>query len=163
MRAWRVGDPQRIAMNRRGVFLSAGPGGNLLLTRRDDYRKCELSITLSATRGTEAFLAVRAHRGPDGWRGITARVFDEGGRIRAGHQSVDFRLPDQGRAIETADPEKPLRMRFRIDDKGVSRLDIRKETSSIDNASTPAGRYAGAVGVFVKSGTVIIHDMDVRD
>jgi hypothetical protein len=163
LRSWRIGDPERIDMSRKGVFLPAGPSGNLLLTRRADYKKCQLSITLSATRGTEAFLALRAHRGPDGWRGITAPVFDEGGRIHAGRQSVDFRLPDRRRAIEATDPERPLRILFRIDDQGASRLEIRKEKSSMDHAPTPAGQYVGAVGVFVKSGTLIIHAMDVHD
>src|SRR5262249_33378305 len=50
MTAWQVGDPDRIEMDRDGVSLSAGPGGNLLLTKRENYRRCTLSMTVSAKK-----------------------------------------------------------------------------------------------------------------
>jgi hypothetical protein len=164
MTAWQVGDPDRIEMDRDGVSLSAGPGGNLLLTRKESFRRCKLSLTLSVQKGTEAFLALLAHRGPDGWRAITARVYDEGGRIRAGHQSTDFQLPDQGTRLETVPLGKSFRITFEINGQHMARLvSNSKETSTMAYAKAPAGNYQGAVGVFVKSGTVVIHAMDVQE
>jgi serine/threonine protein kinase len=163
MTAWQVGDPDRIEMNRDGVSLSAGPGGNLLLTRKASFRKCKLSLTLSAHKGTEAFLALRAHRGPDGWRAITARVYDDGGRIRAGNPSTDFQQPDQGTRTETVPLGKSVRIVFEINGQHMSRLVSNQETSTFAYAKTPAADYKGAVGVFVKSGTVVIHAMDVQE
>jgi hypothetical protein len=164
MTAWQVGDPDRIEMDRDGVSLSAGPGGNLLLTKRETFRRCTLSITLSAKEGTEAFLALRAHRGPDGWRAITARVYDEGGRIRAGYQSADFQLPDRGKRLETVPPGKSFRIRFQVDGRDfASLIASQNDTSSMSYAKTPVSDYRGAVGVFVKSGTLVIHAMDVQE
>jgi hypothetical protein len=164
MTAWQVGDPDRFEMDRDGVHLSAGPGGNLLLTKRGFDRSCTLSLTLSAEKGTEAFLALRAYRGPDGWKAITARLYDEGGRIRVGHQSSDFQLPDHGTRLETVAPGKSFHIRFQIDGQDVARLVAnRKDTSSMAYAKTPVGDYKGAAGVFVKSGTLVIHAMDAQE
>jgi hypothetical protein len=162
--AWQVGDPERIDMDRDGVTLSAGPGGNLLLTKKGDYKGCTLKITLSAARGTEAFLALRAHRGPDDrWRGITARVYDEKSRIHVGHVSTDFQPPTRRQAMEIVDAGTPLRIAFQINSAGATNLVAKRGVSSMDNSQTLAGRYAGAAGVFVKSGTLTIHHMDVQE
>jgi Protein kinase domain len=166
MTAWQVSDAGRFEMDRDGVSLSAGPGGNFLLTRRDTYRSCKLSITLSAQKGTEAFLALRAHLGPDGWRAITARVHDEGGRIRVGYQAIDFQPadhPPRGARPETVAPDKSFHIRFEIDGRDVAQLVANKETSSMAYAKTPVVDYRGAAGVFVKSGTLVIHAMDVQE
>ena len=115
-------------------------------------------------KGTEAFLALRAHRGPDGWRAITARVYDDGGRIRVGHQSTDFQRSDQGTRRETVPPGKSFRITFEINGQQVARLvSNSKETLTMAYAKTPAGDYQGAVGVFVKSGTLVIHAMDIQE
>jgi hypothetical protein len=164
MTAWQVGDPDRIGMDRDGVSLSAGPGGNLLLTKRESYRRCTLSMTVSAKKGTEAFLALRAHRGPDGWTAITARVYDDEGRIRAGYQSTDFQPSERGTRPETVAIDKSFRIKFQIDGQDVAGLIVNQTTtSSITYAKTPAADYRGAVGVFVKSGTLVIHAMDVQE
>ena len=95
---WQIGDLDHITMNEKGVYLEAGPNGNLLLTREASYRKCTLTLTLSAKEGTEAFLALRARRGPRGWQAVTSRVNDEGGKIHVGHQAIDFQTLETGAA-----------------------------------------------------------------
>src|SRR5262249_17849142 len=147
--------------DREGVRLSAGPGGNFLLTRREDFSRCTLKITLSAEKGTEAFLALCAHFGPDGRKAITARVHDEGGRVRVGSPSSDFQPTGRGTRPETLEPGKSFRVTFQIDGQHSARLVVnQKEPSTTPYAKTPAGDYVGAVGAFVKSGTLVIHAMD---
>jgi serine/threonine protein kinase len=160
--AWQVGDPDHIEINHKGVYLSAGPNGNLLITKRETYRSCRLTLTVAATKGTDAFLALRAHRGEDGWRAITAHVIDEGGKIRVGRPSLDFQPPENGtRSLDFA-PEKSFVIKFEINDANVARLRI-KETWTMDCTRPPAGAYTGAVGLFVKSGTLIIYGMNVEE
>ncbi len=125
LKDWRVGNPDAIEMDESGVFLSAGSSGNLLLTRYEGFRDCTLRLDVSAAKGTEAFLALRAHRGPDGrWRAITSRLYDEGGRIRGrpgrgfpaprtregadvsgSRQAIPRHLPDRGHERGSSDRE----------------------------------------------------------
>jgi hypothetical protein len=162
-KAWRVGDPDSIRMGETGVTLSAGANGNLLLTRNAAFRRCALTIDVSVNKGTEAFLALRAHDGPDGWRAITARLIEEGGRIRAGGQSADFQLPERGKPLMDLVPAKRFHVVFQVDGANMCRLTVKQqETSPASYADLPAGEYAGAVGVFVKSGSLTIHHMDVK-
>ena len=164
IKEWRVSDPDSIEMDETGVFVSAGPNGNFLLTRRANYRGCSLTLDVSATKGTEAFLALRAHRGPDGWRAITSRVIDEGGRIHAGGQSADFRVPERGKILMDLVPARRFHVVFQIDRAGAARLVVKqKDTSRNSYADLPAGESAGAVGVFVRSGTLIVHGLDVEE
>ena len=81
---WRAGDPSLVAADEKGLVLKAGADGNFLITRDVDYKKCSINVELSVAEGTEAFLVLRASEGPDGWRGVTSRIVDEGGKIRAG-------------------------------------------------------------------------------
>jgi hypothetical protein len=162
-KAWRVGDPDLIEMDEEGVYVSAGPNGNLLLTKNAADRRCTLTIDVSVTKGTEAYLALRAHEGPDGWRAITSRLIEEGGKVRAGGQSADFQLPERGKPLTDLVPARRFHIVFQIDGANVCRLTVKqKGTSSTSYANLPAGEYAGAVGVFVKSGSLIIHHMDVK-
>ena len=105
--AWQIGDPAFIEINEKALVLSAGPNGNLLLTKRDTFQTGKLVLTMAATKGTEAYLALRAHRGPDGaWRAITVRITDEAGKIRVGHPSLDFQPPENGTKPEEYATEK---------------------------------------------------------
>ncbi len=104
---WQIGDPDHIAMNEKGVRLEAGPNGNLMLTRDASYRTCSMTVTLSAKADTEAFLALRARHGPQGWQAITARVNGEAGKIRVGHQATDFQPLETGRVRKDLRPTSP--------------------------------------------------------
>jgi serine/threonine protein kinase len=161
--AWQVSDPDHIEINHKGVFLSAGPNGNLLVTKRETYKSCTLTLTLAATKGTEAFLSLRAHRDPDGWHALTARVTDEGGKIRVDHPSLDLEPSENGTRLQDLAPEKPFFIKFEIKDENVARVRIKREVWPMDCSKPPASEYTGAVGLFVKSGTLIIFAMNVQE
>jgi serine/threonine protein kinase len=160
--AWQVGDPDHIEINHKGVYLSAGPNGNLLLTKRESYKSCRLTLTVAATKGTDAFLALRVHRGEDGWRAITAHVLDERGKVRVDHPSLDFQPPENVARSQDFAPEKTFVIKFEINDANVARVRI-KETWPMDCTKPPASEYTGSVGLFVKSGTLIIYGMNVEE
>ncbi|MGP0066813.1 MAG: hypothetical protein ACLQGP_24885, partial [Isosphaeraceae bacterium] len=161
--AWQFGDPAHIEINHQGVFLSAGPGGNLLLTKRENYKRCTFKVTLAATKGTEAYLALRAHRREGEWCAITARIADEGGKIRVHHPSLDFQPPEAGTKPLEFPLEKSFVFRFEINDANVAQVRINQETWKRAYTSPPASDYTGAVGLFVKSGTVVIYAMNVQE
>ena len=92
---WQVGDPAAIKMTPKELMLWSRAGGNLLLTRKDNFKKCSISAALAVNDGTEAFLVMRARQGPDGWRAVTARIIGQGGKVRVG--AVLMRLPDCGK------------------------------------------------------------------
>ena len=87
---WQVGDPAAIKMTPKELMLWSRAGGNLLLTRKDNFKKCSISAALAVNDGTEAFLVMRARPGPDGWRAVTARISGQGGKVRVGAVLMDF-------------------------------------------------------------------------
>jgi serine/threonine protein kinase len=162
--AWLAGDPGAIKLTNKGLSLEKGSAGNLLLTRRSDYTKCSMSITLAADENAEAYLALRAHLGPDGWHAVTSRIVCEGGKVRAGFASIDFQTQERGHQIAEKPAGKTFMIRFVIDDKGADRVFINgQETSSLSNANHPVQEYVGAVGLFVKSGKVLIESLNVSE
>lgn len=61
-------------------------------------------------------------------------------------------------------PARRFHVIFQIGATNVARLTVKqKETSSSNYATLPAGKYEGAVGIFVKSGTLTIHCMDIKE
>ena len=161
---WQIADPDHIKISADGVSLAAGPHGNFLLTRDESFRKCTLSIILSVKEGTDAFLALRARRGPQVWRAITSRVNEESGKILAGHQSIDFHVLEEGSGRKQFAPDKSCVMKIHLDDKNVARVTVKADrTSSVKHDGPPRVEDAGAVGVFVKSGTVVIKHLDVQE
>ncbi len=161
---WQVGDPDRIAMDQRGVQLSAGPGGNLLLTRQEFAGSCTMKITLQASKGTEAFLALRAHRGPEGWKAITSRIYEKDGKIHAGFQATDFQKTEVGAKVEIAAPDASIRITFDVNPQSRAQIvTSHGKTSTASYAKTPAADYRGVAGIFVKSGTVLIHAVDIQE
>jgi hypothetical protein len=162
---WQIADPNHVKMHEKGVRVEAGPSGNLLLTRRENYKKCKLKLTLAATKGTDAFLVLRAHRSPQGyWQAVTMRVYERENGIRVGNQSLDFQVEESGQGAVEAAPEKPFMVEFQINESNVARLKVRQRaTSSASFGSPRASDYVGAVGLFVKAGALMIERMDVRD
>ena len=110
--AWLVGDPHAIKLTGKGLSLEKGSAGNVLLTRKSDYRKCSMSITLAALENAEAYLALRApgtgwmarghltHR-LRGWKGSCGirllRLPDEGTRSPDCGEAYGKDLPDSFR------------------------------------------------------------------
>jgi hypothetical protein len=161
--SWQFGDPKLIEFNGRALVMSAGPNGNLLLTKHDDSRSGSLVLNIAATKGTEAYLALRAHRGPEGeWRAITVRLKDEGGKIRVGYPSLDFHPPQDGTKSEGFALERPISVRFEIQRDNVARVGLRQEKWELACKGPPASEYTGAIGLFVKSGTLLVSKMLVQ-
>jgi serine/threonine protein kinase len=160
---WQIGNPKLINMSEKGVRIAAGTSGNLLLTSAASYRKCTLTLTLAAMKGTEAFLVLQARRDRQGWHAVTARIFEENGKIRVGHQAIDFKTEELGAARQEFAPGKLFGMRFDVDEKNVAHVIVKGvETSSVAMNQHPADQGAGAVGVFVKSGTILIERLGVQ-
>jgi formylglycine-generating enzyme required for sulfatase activity/serine/threonine protein kinase len=164
VREWRIGDPSAIKMSSQGIVLSAGPGGNFLLTRSDDFKKCSLRIEFEAGDVTEAYLALRAREGPDGWHAVTSRIDVEKGRVHVGHQGFDFeaqesglgRRPDYGTGTL-------ILIGFETTAKGIGLAHVRGVNTASANLDVgPAAGWTGAGGVFVRSGKLLIHSITVR-
>ncbi len=162
--AWLVGDPAAIKLTNKGLSLEKGSAGNFLLTRKSDYRKCSMSITLAAFENAEAYLVLRAHQGPDGWHAVTSRIVCEGGKVRAGFASFDFQPQERGRTATEKPMGKTFRIRFEIDDKGADRVFINgQETSSPNHVNDQVQKFVGSVGLFVKSGRLLIESLNVAE
>ena len=167
---WRVADPSLVRMEPKGLVVEAGSGGNFLLTRRSDYRKSAMSIQLAASAGAEAYLVLRAERGPDGWRGVTSRIVDEGGKVRAGWQAVDFAPSERGGNPGGVDsradvrPNATFAIRFSIDAKAkASTLAQLKTVTLVHDGPRPVDGTAGAVGLFVRRGSVTVRSLRVEE
>jgi serine/threonine protein kinase len=161
---WQIADPDHITMKEEGVYLEAGTNGNLLLTRNTNHRKCTLKLTLSMTKGTEAFVALRAHRGADGWEGVTAHLVELGGKIHTGRQTTDFQTQEADSERTDIELGKPFVMTFQIDEKNAASVSVKgHKTSSAVLERAADNANEGAVGVFVASGTLIVRRMLVED
>jgi serine/threonine protein kinase len=162
--AWQVADPTSIKMNEDGVLLDAGEDGNFLITQRADFKRCKVLATISAAEGTEAYLALRAHTGPDGWMAVTSRVDEHSRKIRAGTQALDFHVTGKGKVRDDFATGKFFNVEFEIAKSNYSRVLINgKETSKENQTGTRAKGYVGAAGLFVKSGRVIIKALRISD
>ncbi len=144
-------------------MVDAGPGGNFLLTSRSDYRKCALKVQLSASENAEAYLILRAAEGPDGWRGVTSRIVDEGGKIHAGLQSLDFATPERGDARVEFKPKAPFRMIFSMDEANKGTVYAQLRTTTVAHEGPRHLDPAGAVGLFVRKGSVTVQSMRVDE
>ena len=86
------------------------------------------------------------------------------GKVHAGHQSIDFQTSETGLGRKQLTPDKTFVITFHVGDGNVTHVTIRREKTSLASHAGPAPvEDAGAVGLFVKSGTVIIKAIDVQD
>ena len=150
-------------MNERALTLAAGADGNFLLTRRANYRKCSVKLDMALTRGTEAFLALRAARGPDGWNALTSRVVDVNGTVRVGHQSLDFRADESGTGLKEFATDTFITVTFEDNGRGTRRVLVKGKPTSVMEEGDNADGDGGSVGLFVKSGTVVIRSVMVEE
>jgi serine/threonine protein kinase len=162
---WQIGDADLLKMSKRNIELVAGPDGNFLITKRQDFKKCSIIISLAATEGTEVFLSLRAGQSPEGWRAVTSRIIVEGGKVHAGMSSINFQIPERDMIRTELTPKKTFLINFSIDANNTGRISINgKETSSftLDKAQQ-VDAVVGSVGLFIKSGTVAIESLKTAD
>jgi serine/threonine protein kinase len=161
---WRIGAPGHVRLRGKGMQIEAGPSGNLLLTQKETYKKCMIKLTLAANKGTEAFLALRARFGQEGWQAATVRIHGREDGIYVGNQSLNFAEGKSSRRVAEAAPGKPFQVTFQINEKNVSSLMVKqRETPSVNYDDPAVADSIGSVGVFVKSGAVLIERLDVPD
>ncbi len=161
---WLVGDPASIRQTSKGVILEAGRAGNLLLTRKSDYTKCLISIRLAAFADSEAYLALRAGRGPEGWHAVTSRIVGQDGDVRSGFCSFDFETRERGHQAAEKPAGKTFAIRFEIDDKDSARVFVNgQQTSTVLHLGGPVPEYVGSVGLFVRTGKLQIESVEVAD
>jgi hypothetical protein len=156
---WLIRDPKAIAITREGVTL--GPG-NFLVTKRDDYRHAHVTVEVAGEPGTVAFVAQRVTAGPKGWLAATSMIVDADGRIRAGLEGRNFNDSEIGaHRLDFAYGEF-----FKIDH--ITNEDGNAFVRVNDQHTTGVGHgnaipERGAVGIFVKSGSVLIRSLVVTD
>jgi serine/threonine protein kinase len=170
VQGWRVGDAGLVTAGAKGLVVDAGMAGNFLITRRADYRKSTIKIEMSASKGAEAFLVLRAAEGPDGWGAVTSRIVEEGGKIRAGLQSVDFALPERGAGGKVDEgrveylPNANFRLQFSIDAKDYASVVARGKAVTVrHDGPRKVGDTPGAVGLFVRKGSVTVWSLMVEE
>ncbi len=160
---WLTADPDAIKLTGKGLILEKGTAGNYLLTRKSDHGKCSMSIMLAAFENTEAYLTLHAHQEPDGWHAITSRVVCTGGKVQAGSASADFQTQERGQLVARP-PGKAFLIRFEIDDDRTDRVFIGgQQTSSSSHGGQTLPAPSGSVGLFVKSGKVLIESLHISE
>jgi hypothetical protein len=159
---WTVGDPSAIKLTPKGVSLEQGPDGNFLLTRKSNWKRCTMSMTLAVAENTEAFLVLRAHQKAEAWRGITSRITGSRGKVALGGLSRDFQSKEHGRRSTEKSVNKTFMMKFIIDERGASRVLLgAQETASANFPAQSDGDHTGSAGLFVKRGSVLIESLSV--
>jgi hypothetical protein len=161
---WQIGDPAAIKMTPKELMLWSRPGGNLLLTRKDNFKKCSISAALAVNDGTEAFLVMRARPGPDGWRAVTSRIIGRGGKVRAGAASIDFQTKDNTAHTVEKPTGKTFRMNFNMNERGAAHVTVNGVETSVIDCDPPApDEPAGAAGIFVKTGKILVESLMIRE
>ncbi len=104
------------------------------------------------------------HQGPDGWHAVTSRIVCSGGKVHSGFASFDFQPHESGRQLAEKPAGKTFQIRFKIDENGADRVFIGGlETSSSPSVNQQVREYVGAVGLFVKSGKLLIESVRVDE
>ena len=161
---WRFGDPDRVRLGPKGLIVEAGPDGNCVFTSAEDFRKGTLRITLAASEGAEAYIALHAtRRGNGGWRAVTSRVVEENGTVSTGGLGLDFGVEETGELSRGAKPGEMISIIVEDDGEGNRRLKVKgRQTAEIVGVPIPNHVAGGAVGLFLKSGTVVVQVLEVR-
>jgi hypothetical protein len=161
---WQVGDPAAIKMTPKELMLWSRSGGNLLLTRKDNFKKCSISAALAVNDGTEAFLVMRARPGPDGWRAVTARISGQGGKVRAGAGSIDFQNAENAANTVEKPTGKAFRMNFVMNERGAAHITVNGVETSVINCEPPAeDEPTGAAGIFIKTGKILVESLMIKE
>jgi hypothetical protein len=159
---WLTGGADQVKVAADRLVLEAGEAGNFLITRRSDYGPCTLNAVVVLEEGSEAYLALRAHRGARGWRGITSKIVTENDSVRAGFQSFNFQARERGKIHSEGRIGEPLPLRFALDQAGLARVYVgNQETSVASYENQEVLEAPGAAGLFVKSGRVLIESLEI--
>jgi serine/threonine protein kinase len=160
--AWWLGDGGAMTFGARGLIITAGQGGNHLLTKKRDYLKSSLKLSVALSQGAELYLALHARPGTDGWHAITLRVAEDAGKVLAGGQSVDFKASEAAQARLEWKAEQFYNVTFEDDGRGACRVLVNGKPVLPLPRAPDAANAPGAVGLFVKSGSIVVRSIDIR-
>ena len=158
--AWTLGDPKKIAMKRDGIILDAE---NFLFTKKSDYRRTRVKVELAATPGTLAFVALRAHREPDGWYGTTSMIEDRDGRICAGMEGLDFSDKERGDKRENFAYNEFFTITYHIREDLVVSVEVNGKRTVFIRHGVNSQAEKGRAGILVISGSVKIRSIIVEE
>ena len=118
-----------------------------------------ITIELAASRGTDAFLALRVGHQGGRWVGATSRIFDDNGRISVGQRGVRFNNNETSGESKAFTPGEYFTIKFSVDSVRNTRIVVNgKLTQNHGHVGIP---NSGAIGIFTKSGNVKIRSIIV--
>lgn len=169
---WTASEPDFVKPVEGRFSIEAGPNGNYVLTKKNDYDKPDVTVTLSVSADTEAYLILAARQIDGQWRGMTSKMHFENGKILVGGHSSDFKPNNSLNKTEDGKPmklevEEDFELRLRIYDKPDNPDRLRVE-SYINSITTRLVHYPrkkigepAAVGFHVKKGKISIKEIEI--
>jgi hypothetical protein len=158
-------NPKEWVLPRKGAIVVA-KNGHLqfrqadaeLVTRKADYKEVEIRVTLSASKGTVAYLAV----GLGGKRPITSAITDDGKVIQVGNQSSNFKSPELGMGPKPIAYDEMFEILLRTTG-GVGRVLIADKLVSGVTYDKNGKPEAGAVGFVLRKGSLTIKSVEIKE
>lgn len=163
---WIAASPKRATTDDAGYLqIAAGSQGNVVVTRKNNFKLPTVNVTLSASAGTDAYIIINARQKNGKWLGVTSRIRFDDGKIVAGGQRTNFR-EDSGR-LKKYEVDEYFDLQFKIheiDDKPEA-LMVRSQanskfTGAIAYKKRSSGE-AGAVGFIVNQGAISVKKFEL--
>lgn len=158
-------NPKEWVLPRKGAIVVTKDGhlqlrqaDSELVTKKTDYKEVEIRVTLSATKGTVAYLAV----GLGGKRPITSAITDDGRVIQVGNQSSHFKSPELGMGPKPIAYDEMFEILMRTSG-GVGRVSIADKLVSGVTYDKNGKPEAGAVGLVLRKGSLTIKSVEVKE
>ncbi|MBI5757238.1 MAG: hypothetical protein HZA46_01825 [Planctomycetales bacterium] len=129
-----------------------------LVTRKADYKEVEIRVTLSASKGTLAYLAV----GLSGKRPITSAIIDDGKAIQVGNQSSNFKSPELGLGPKPITYDEMFEILLRTSG-GVGRVYVADKLTSGVTYDKNGKPEMGSVGLVLKKGSLTIKSVEIKE
>jgi hypothetical protein len=150
--------PRRGAIVVKDGLVQLRQPDTMLVTKKADYKEVEVRVTLSASKGTVAYLAV----GLDGKRPITSAITDDGKAIQVGNQSHNFKSPELGMGPKPIAYDELFDIRLRTAG-GVGRVYLADKLTSGVTYDKDGKPEAGAVGFVLKKGSLAIKSVEIKE
>lgn len=163
---WVISAPNFAEIKEERLNIYAAQGGNIVLTKKHDYRHPDVTVEVAAAAGTEAFLILNAQLKEGKWSGVTSKIHFANGKINAGGQRTGFRENLENREFEVGEDFRlRLYVRQHPGDAGAKLV-----KSNVNNSGTGNISYSfkntnemGAVGFMVTRGGLSIKSFKVSE
>jgi hypothetical protein len=150
--------PRRGAIVVKDGLIQLRQPDTTLVTKKADYKEVEVRVTLSASNGTVAYLAV----GLEGKRPITSAIIDDGKVIQVGNQSHNFKSPELGMGPKPIAYDELFEIRLRTSG-GVGRVYIADKLTSGVTYDKEGRPESGAVGFVLRKGSLAIKSVEIKE